>query len=216
MPPKSIVPALIVCALFLARPASAQDIALTARAGTLGPGVEVTTSLDSHFNVRLGLNHLNYTRDDHIADLEVGIDVASDVRFTSFALVADVLPFEKYFRMSLGLVYNHNEVSALAVPSESYSIEGKTFEPDRIGTIEATLDHRRAIQPYMGIGFGNPLRGRVSFLLDLGMLYTDSPRLQMQGTGMIAPTAGQASQLEESLYSFRWYPVAAVGLAIRL
>lgn len=205
----------LILAVSWASTATGQGFSLAARAGTLGPGVEAVTSLDPHFNVRIGASYLSYSRQDYVTDFDVAVDVTSDLRLTSFALIADVLPFERILRMSLGLVYNHNQVTSLAVPAEGYSIEGKTFSPDRIGSLEGSLTHRRPFQPYMGLGLGNPLRGRVTLLIDVGMLYTDAPRLEMQGTGMIAPTAGQAPDLEASMYSFRWYPVAAAGLGIR-
>lgn len=199
-----------------AHSSNAQGLAISGRAGTLGPGVELVTSLDPHFNVRLGANHFNYSRHDYVTSLEVPVHVDSDLRLTSFALIADVLPFEKIFRMSLGLVYNLSEATSLMSPAEGYTLEGKTFSPDRIGSMEATLGHRRPIQPYMGLGLGNPLRGRVTMLLDLGLLYTDAPRLGMQGDGMIAPTAQQAPDLEASLHSFKWYPVVSAGLSLNL
>lgn len=195
--------------------ASGQGISIAARAGTLGPGAEVVTSLDPHFNVRMGANYLAYSRQDYITDFDVAVDVTSDLRLTSFSLIADVLPFERILRMSLGLVYNHNQISSVAVAAEPYTIEGKTFSAERIGTLEGSMTHRRPFQPYMGLGLGNPLRGRATLLLDVGMLYTDAPQLQMQGTGMIAPTAEQAPDLEAAMYSFRWYPVAAVGFGLR-
>lgn len=211
-----LVPILLACGLLAVQSASAQHVALSARAGTLGPGIEVATSLDPHFNLRIGANYLGYSRHDYVTDLEVPVDIDSKLRLASFSLIGDAMPFQKLLRISLGFVYNAGEATALMVPAESYTIEGKTFSPARIGTMEATVNHGRRFQPYMGLGLGNPTSGRVTFLFDLGMLYTDSPRLNMVGNGMIAPTAQQAPDLEAAMYSFRWYPVASIGLALNL
>lgn len=193
-----------------------QGVSMSARAGTLGPGIEFSTSLDPHFNLRFGANYLSYSRHDHVSDLEVPVDIDSKLRLASFSLIGDAMPFQKVLRLSLGFIYNAGEASALMVPTAGYTIEGKTFTPERIGSMEATVNHGRRIQPYMGLGLGNPLRGKVTFLFDVGMLYTDAPQLEMNGRGMIAPTARQAPDLEASLYSFRWYPVASVGLSLNL
>lgn len=198
----------------LATTASAQSVSVGARAGTLGPGIEVSAAISSHFNLRGTANYLNYSRSDEIRDFDIRLMADSDVRLASFGLMADILPFKDVLRLSAGFFWNENQYHALVTPLEGYSIEGKTFSPERIGTMEATLGHRRMVQPYFGLGLGNPTSGRLTFLFDIGMLHTDSPQVEMIGTGMIAPTANQAGDLEAGLYSFRWYPVAAVGFSI--
>ena len=74
------------------------------------------------------------------------------------------------------------------------------------------------MHPYAGIGFGNSVRpgGRVAFALDLGVLYTGSPRIQMEGDGMIAPTAEQGPDIEADLEGVKLYPVLSLGLSLRL
>lgn len=196
----------------LATPVTAQHISVAARAGTLGPGLEVSTNVGSHFNLRGGGHVFWYSRSDEIRDLEVAVRAESDVRLASLGVFADYLPFRNVLRLSAGLVWNNNNVATLLTPVEGYTIEGKTFSPERIGTMEASLGHGARIQPYLGAGLGNPLTGRLTFLFDLGVLYTNSPSVGMSGSGMIAPTASQAPDLEAGFHSFRWYPVAAIGL----
>lgn len=208
-----VVLSCVLCTL-AATPANAQHVALSARAGTLGPGVELSTRISSHLNFRGNASYLAYSRSDEFHDFDVSVVADSDVRLSSFGLMADILPFKDVLRLTAGFVWNDNSLATIMTPLDEYSIEGKTFSTERIGSLEARLGHRRALQPYFGLGLGNPVSGRLTFLFDLGMLYTDSPRLEMTGTGMIAPTSSQATDLEAGLYSFRWYPVAAVGFSI--
>jgi hypothetical protein len=192
----------------------AQHLSIGARAGTLGPGVEVSTRLGSHVNIRGGAHYFAYSRADEVRDLEVAVLAESDVTLSSFGVFADVLPFGDVLRVSAGFLWNGNSAVMQITPTEGYTIEGKTFSPERIGSMEASVGHRASIQPYFGLGLGNPMSGRFTVLFDLGLLYTNSPSLTMSGTGMIAPTATQAPDLEAGFYSFRWYPVAALGFGI--
>src|SRR5690625_28949 len=217
-PMKHLSSALILGLMLLtgATQAQAQTFSIGARAGTLGPGVEISTQVFPYLNVRAGANYLAYARNIEVSDLEVTVDADSRLQLSSGSLLVDYLPFSKVLRLSGGLVYNNNNITSVVMPTESYTIEGKTFSPERIGSIDAKIRHGNRLQPYLGLGLGNPSTGRITPTLDLGFLYTDAPSLSMHGHGMIAPTAGQAADLEAAFYSFKWYPVVAVGFSVRI
>ena len=197
--------------------AHAQHIGVSARAGTLGPGLELTAPLTQKLNVRLGGHYFTYSRSELITDLEIAVRADADLSLTSLGLMLDWFPARRGFRFTGGAFYNRNEATALVIPMEAYELEGKTFAPERIGTMTGRVRHKTQINPYAGIGFGNAVRGhRVSFAFDLGVLYTDSPKIEMEGTGMIAPTARQASQIEDALQGIKLYPVLSLGLNVRL
>lgn len=198
-------------------PASAQEVALTARMGTLGPGLEVTTSLSDRFNARLGGHYFPYSRSDVFSDDDVDVRSDADLTLMSVSAFADWHPFRNVFRLTAGIVYNRNEVSSVVTPISSYTIDEKTFSPERIGTMEASIGHKASFNPYVGLGFGNAVSGsRLGMSFDLGVLYTDSPKVRMSGTGMIAPTANQAPDLEEDLSGITLYPLLSLGISYKL
>ncbi|MDZ7771655.1 MAG: hypothetical protein U5K31_02790 [Balneolaceae bacterium] len=70
----------------------------------------------------------------------------------------------------------------------------------------------------MGLGFGNPVQGSraLGLFVRLGVMYTDAPRFDMQGEGLIAPTANQDEDIEEGLQDFKWYPVLNLGFSVKI
>lgn len=214
---------ILLCAAALACFSSstvlAQRVAVGARVGTLGPGVEVTGGITSRINARLAFHRLDYARQDEIED-EVTILADTKVTLSSFSLLGDYYPFQRAFRVTAGLVFNDNEINALATPTGTYTLNGKAFGPEKIGTLSARVGHKQSVQPYAGIGFGNSVaaghRARIGLAFDLGVLFTGSPRIEMEGTGMIAPTATQAAAMEEDVRGLTVYPNVSLGLTLNL
>lgn len=196
-------------------PAQAQ-FAISARAGSLGPGAELTVGLTQRLNVRAGGTFLPYSRQDVFED-EVDVQITTDARLASGSLLLDFYPFKKVLRLSAGAFYNATQIKAAALPISSYTIDAKEFSAERLGSLEATVDYGSKINPYAGIGFGNAVRGtRLDLLLDIGVLYTDAPRVDLVGTGMIGPTQNHEGSINAGLQEFTLYPVVSLGFGIRI
>lgn len=196
-----------------------RNVSLSARVGSLGPGLELTTSITPKFNLRLAGHHLSYNRSDVLTDLEIDVRADSKLNLTSGALFADFFPARRGFRLTAGVVLNQNQADVRITPLEAYMMDEKAFSPEKIGTLTAVVGHKAQVNPYAGIGFGNSVRkgARLGFVFDLGVLYTDSPRVEMTGTGMIAPTADvQGPKTEYNLRGIKLYPVLAIGLSYKI
>lgn len=195
----------------------AQNVSVGIRVGSMGPGLELTGLLSSTFNARVAANLFSYERSDRLTDLEIAVQADSDLKLGSARALLDFFPVRRGLRLTAGLVYNTNQVETLVTPLESYTLDEKEFSPDKIGHLTATISHKSSINPYAGIGFGNSVRPgkRVGFVFDVGVMYTDSPQVTMEGTGMIAPTATEAAELEENLEGINLYPLISVGVSYR-
>lgn len=180
----------------------------------MGLGLDATYPVASGFNVRAGASYFTYNRTDQIDDLEVTVSYDADLELSSFRALLDWHPFVNAFRVSGGLMYNANSVDAFVEPTESYTVRRKTFQPERIGTMTADVSYGSKIAPYLGIGVGDAVASRIGFAFDLGVLYTGSPSVTMEGTGLIAPTASQDRDLEEGLSVIYLYPVLSFGLSV--
>jgi hypothetical protein len=217
---------LLVCTSLLLlvsiRSAAAQSfgrsVAVGATAGTMGFGVQLSTPVTPRFNLRVGANTFTYSRSDVLSDFDVDVRVDSDLKLSSMRALVDFLPTGRMFRLTGGLIFNGNEGAFLVTPTENYVLNEKEFTPERIGSLRATVGHKSRVNPYLGIGLGNPVStgGRLGITFDLGVLYTSSPRIEMNGDGMIAPTTTQAPQLERDLEGIKVYPLLAVGLSFRI
>lgn len=206
----------LVALLLIAPNLYAQRVALGVKAGTLGGGAEVTAGLTETLNLRAGGSFLPYSLSGDYED-EVTIGYTADLKVQTASVVLDWHPFGNAFRMSGGAVYNGVQVDATATPAEGYTVKNRTFTKEQLGSLSGRVDYGSKIAPYAGFGFGNAVRGsRIDFTVDLGVIYTNAPRLRMEGTGMIAPTAEQDRELEAALTDLKLYPVVSLGLSYRL
>lgn len=197
---------------------SAQNVALGVQAGTMGPGIQAHINAGEKLNVRLGGNLISYSRTDQYTDESEGItlEAKSDINLGSMMAVIDFHPTGGAFRFTGGLFYNGNDFSTRVISLDDYVFsETKTFSAERLGELSGDFQWPNW-NPYLGLGFGNGPEKAVSFQFDLGVLYTGSPTLDLEGTGFIAPTANQDAQINEGIESFQFYPYLSLGFGVRV
>lgn len=190
------------------------NLALTAKAGTLGLGLEASTTLYENFNARLSANGFSYSSDETIDDIEYDLDV--DLR--SLALLLDWHVMKGGLRLSAGVLANGNEVKGSA-PVGNYTIGDAPFT--NVG-LDGEADFKSAA-PYLGIGWGNAVAADKGwgFNLDLGVIFQGEPRVSLTPTG---PNAGlvpanelekERQKLQDDVDKFKYYPVLSIGISYR-
>jgi len=200
-------------------------LGLGIKAGTLGVGFQVGTSLTSRVNVRGGANFFNYS--DSMTEHGVVYNGTLALRSVEAKLDLFVLGG---FRVTPGLLlYNNNHITATASASagQSFTLGGTTyvsspFDPLR-GSAPVTLSK---FAPTLGIGFGNLLPRSFrhwSLSTDLGVVFQGSPQLglALDGTACVngvvcqpisaLPGAAQNIETERlkiqnDLKPFKYYP----------
>lgn len=177
-------------------------------------------------------------------------EVSLDANAGSFTghLLLDYHPFKNGFRLTAGALVGNAKAKghlALINPQTGTSImddprqtvidpndmpkvtvtgkksgEVLVLQPAPDATIDATLSLGRAVQPYVGIGYGYavPVK-RVSFTLDAGVLFSGkalitSPNVVKGDPNMLFSIAGQ--QGTEIRYYTQMLPVLNLGISIRL
>jgi len=195
------------------------------KAGTLGVGFQVGTSLTSRVNVRGGANFFNYS--DSMT--EHGVVYNGTLALRSVETKLDLFVIGG-FRVTPGLLlYNDNHVTATASASagQSFTLGGVSYvssagDPLR-GSAPLTLNK---FSPTLGIGFGNLLPRSFrhwSLSTDIGVVFQGSPKLDLAlgGTAcvngvvcqpiMTLPGASQNIETErlkiqDDLKPFKYYP----------
>ena len=131
--------------------ALAEGIAVGAKIGSLGLGVEgVVAVIPSSLNFRVQANWLDYSSNFEVDD----IDYDLDIDYGSIVGMLDYHPFENNFRISGGVVFNNNEVSVSGVLSDDEMIGDSIYSPEELGTLYGGVS-MNDISPYVGLGFGN-------------------------------------------------------------
>jgi hypothetical protein len=205
--------ALCVC-MAAAVPAGATDVAITAKLGSLGLGVEGTFGLTEQFNARLGLNKFTYDRSETVSD----VDYDLDLELQSISVLADWHPFRSKFRFTAGLMSNSNELVGSSA-TQNVEINGVNY-----GTVglDAKLDFD-STAPYFGIGWGNAVAADKGwgFNVDLGVMYQGSGSVTLTATG---PDAGSVPQdelaaeerdFEDDIKGYKYYPVFSFGASYK-
>jgi hypothetical protein len=204
----------LACFGLISANAEAMDMALTAKLGSLGLGLEGTFGLTEQFNARLGLNKFDYDRTESISDIEYDLDL----ELQSISLLADWHPFGNSFRFTVGVMSNGNELSGSS--TSSGLTVGDTFYPG-IG-LDAKLDFD-STAPYLGVGWGNALaadRGW-GFNVDLGILYQGSGNVTLTPTGVNASLVNpndvslEEQRFEDDIKDYKYYPVFSFGVSYR-
>lgn len=206
---------LTLLSLFLLVTSSAAfgQIGFGLQAGTLGPGVTAGMSISPKLTVRAGFNYLPVSYSDQTDEFDIAIAYDAEATLSSASVLADFHPFGGGFRLTGGAFLNMTEGNATVLPTEPYELnENKTFTVERVGSLSATVGYQSSVAPYAGFGFGRVIRQGFGFNVDFGVLYTGSPKIEMSGDGLIAPTALQAERLQEGVKSFQFYPVFSIGL----
>ncbi|MFQ5720186.1 MAG: hypothetical protein ACE5IK_11625 [Acidobacteriota bacterium] len=195
------------------------DIGVAARAGTQGLGAEVGVSFTKWVGIRAG--YYGLTVSDSLS--EGGIDYDGDLEVGGGGLLADFYPFRGRFRLTAGLFSNNNEIRVSATPTANQEIGGNIYTPAEIGMLRGKVMFNDTA-PYLGIGWGNISKGhRIGFLFDAGVLKQGSADVRLEATSpnvvdmaaLLADLRLEASQVEDDIQDYDFWPVISFGLAIR-
>lgn len=194
-------------------------IALGLKAGTLGLGAELTIGIiEEALNLRAGGNYLHLRFSGKIKDVDYGVDL----NMASVPVLLDYHPFFNNFRITGGVMYNHNRPSLDANLNKAQKIGDHEYTPEEIGTLTGRVAFNR-FAPYAGIGFGNAVGGPATswnFVFDLGILFQGIPGISLTADGtksgdpiFQADLAKEEDNVQDEANKFRFYPVLAIGVS---
>ena len=198
------------------------DIAIGAKASTLGFGGEVTVGLTPSFNVRAGYNGYNYS--GSTSQNQINYDYK--LSLGSVPVLLDWYPFEHSgWRLSPGVIFNNNKVSATGTSTlvgSTIEINHVPYQISDIGSLTGSVDFDKTV-PYLGLGWGNAVgkNGGLSFVFDLGVMFQGTPKVALAASNPTiqnSPTFQtdinkEISDLKDKTDKFKYYPVLSIGLA---
>jgi hypothetical protein len=205
---------------------AAADVAIYAKAGTLGYGGGVGIDVTESIRVRGEYTTGSFSPSDIDTD-DVTYDPDLDLK--SGALLLDWHPFKGGgFRVTAGLIANGNELKVKAEPrASSYTINGQVYAASEIGTLKGKAEFD-STAPYLGIGWGDAFGkdGHFTFVADLGVMYQGSGDVTLNATCGPAATptqcariqssvAAEEKNLEDEISDYKYWPVLSIGLGYR-
>jgi len=208
---------LALSSFLLFEEAQAQDLglAVSGKVGTLGYGIELTKSITSTINARVGAHYFTFGYVSIVSEEKIELDV--DLKLQSLSVLFDWHPFNNGIHLSVGLLHNENEVAFQATPTKNYPFDGTTYTPADLGSVTGIVNFKK-VAPYLGIGFGNAVgKGKkMGMVFDFGVIFQDSPNVHLNAIGMIEPTAEQEPLVEENVKDFKFYPIISLGITYKI
>ena len=198
------------------------DTSLGIRAGTLGGGLELSYALSQRAAVRLNVDRYNRTQSSDQDNIQYDMKL----KLQTASLLGDWFPFANNFRISAGAMFNGNKFTMKGQPTGAgFTINDQPYAAAEVGSLEAEVKFKKAA-PYFGIGYGRPINRGLSLIFDAGIMFQGSPRSKIdvscgaaapQGsprcTSLQSDASAEESSLDDSLHSFKYYPVISLGLA---
>jgi len=197
------------------------DINGALKLGTLGVGVDLSSSFNDTFALRFNVNGMSVTQTDTQdgTDFEGTLDL-----FTAGALI-DYYPFENNFRFSSGLYYNENGFTGKAKPTvgSTVEIDGTNYtlgDTGDIGSLDADISFP-STAPYIGLGWGNDAHYQGwGFTLDVGAMYHGTGNVDLKANvnnelladAIANDVAAEEQNIKADLEEFKFYPVVSIGV----
>jgi hypothetical protein len=217
---KSILIKITVAAMALGAAAAASaDNALGfgVKAGTLGLGVEGTWRPLPYMDVRFGANQFDYTD----TRSETGVVYDAELNLDNYYVTGNFRFPLSPFRVTAGVYSNGNEVNAVSGDNGAIIvIGGDPYPSDLVGTlsVRGSFD---STSPYVGVGYDFSLFGKVGMNLDFGVLWQDSPKVDIASDGILSgnPTfeaslEAERQELEDNLSDYKVWPVISLGFVV--
>lgn len=198
----------LVFAVALLACGAAQAAGIGIRAGTTGIGADLAWGLAPTLSARVGYSALKWSYDVDTSNARY----EGDLKLSNLSGLLDFHPLGPSFRLTGGLILNHNKYQATGRPSSGP------------GSFDATVEPGRRAAPYLGVGWGNVAGAGVNFYADLGVMFMGSPKATLsancaglsgaQCSTLQSQAADEQARLEDQLRSLKAYPVLNVGVTI--
>ena len=193
-------------------------LALGAKVGTTGFGVEGRMPVTESLYGRFGVNYFHYS---HALD-KGALNYKGKLTLLTVPLMLDYHPFEgSGFRLSGGVAYNGNKVSATALPNKSVTLNNHTYTAAELGSVKATLTLGQKVVPVISLGYDSSFvsDSRVSFNAEAGFMYLGTSKVRVSANGVGASNQSLINDLNQDANKslkqvknyLRFFPVVSLG-----
>ncbi|MFT5575144.1 MAG: hypothetical protein ACI89D_000659 [Bermanella sp.] len=225
--------------IFLASGQSFAQISTRIQASDVGLGAELGYRWDSQWGLRVGYlrGNLDFTFDaDDTNDVEGDeLEYDSEVNLENFYLLADWHPWNRYFRLTGGVFFNHSNgriVTRCNAPSLSPTITqplipttsncefgNSRFPVAILGEVTTKIDFE-TIAPYLGMGWGHRPVSGFAFNADVGVIYVGSASIDISSSGSCNSNEqcrneleNEEREIEDELEDYTFVPFVSLGLS---
>lgn len=188
---------------------------------TNGWGGEVKYIFNKRLTLRTGYETLNYDYGFNFDENDISYDATMSYKTGGIPLLLD-FNFSRHFYISGGVMFNSFNPKITGYASSNLQYGDIEISAEDVGDFTYTIKPELQVSPYGALGFRSFIGKSKRFVFNLegGMYYLGSPEVEIEATGLLAPTAdpahGQKEIFENQLKQYKFYPVLKLGFAVKL
>ncbi len=192
-----------------------------AQAATSGFGVNVRYIFNKRLSLKSGIETLSFNKSFNFNEYDISYAANLKYKTGGIFVVADYFYLPGLY-VSAGAANNSLNPQLDGEALDGIPYGEITIPPSKVGQFHFSLEPSLKISPYGGIGFRKFFGAgeRVAFNFETGIYYLGAPQINIEATGLLAPTANPAHRqkqlLEKQLESYNFYPVVKINLAVKL
>lgn len=194
--------------------ASAENngIAVAAKVGTLGVGIELIKEVIPNITLRGGFNYLSLSRSASLSD----VDYDANVDLQTLSLFADWHPNNSNFFLSAGTLMNGYEVTAKGTQTGNITVGNNSFTGNAQFDSKVKFDKST---PYLGVGYRKKLKTKgLSWTAEAGVLFQNEFEVELDVDAPIAVGITQndvdveRQQIINDVEDLKYLPMVSVGI----
>jgi len=188
---------------------------------TNGWGGEVKYVLNKRFTVKSSFETLSFSTDYSFNESDIDYDATFDYKTGGISLLGD-FNYTRNLYVSAGILFNDFNPKITGHAASDLEYGDITIPASKVGDFDFSIKPGMKVSPYAGLGFRAFFgeKKSVVFNTEVGMFYMGSPEIEIEATGLLAPTAdpahGQKETFESQLEQYKFYPVLKLNLAVKL
>jgi hypothetical protein len=195
-------------------------VAIGAKIGTTGIGLEARTPIVDNIYGRIGINGAQSNKQGSSYE---GIIYKIKGSLLTVPLMMDYHPIDNSgFRLSAGIAYNGNSFTGEANITKNVTINNTTYTANDIGSIKTKITLGNKIAPIVSVGYDSSFicDNAWSFNAEAGVMFSGTPKVKVSATGILGNDAKAIKDLEynanKNLNKVKKYlkifPILSIGL----
>ncbi|MCA1758668.1 MAG: hypothetical protein LC658_02770, partial [Bacteroidales bacterium] len=159
--------------------------------------------------------NIDYSQDD------IDFETSFDYKTGSIFVLGDFY-YTRNLYLSGGVMFNSFSPEITGYATSDLQYGDITIPASMVGDFTFTVTPELKISPYASLGVRSFIgkKKRVLWTTEVGCFYMGAPQVEIEASGLAAPTAdpahGQKENLESQIEQYKFYPVLKMGLAIKL
>jgi hypothetical protein len=200
---------------------SVKGLYLGGQASTNGWGFDLKYIFNKTITLKTGFETLAISHHFNFDEHEIMFDADLDYNTGGVFLLADI-NYTRNLYLSVGAALNSLNPNITGQAANDLTYGDITLPASEVGEFGVKLTPENKISPYAGLGFRSfwGEKKRVTFYFVGGFYYLGSPTVEIEATGLIAPTAdpanGRKELIENQISQYKFYPVLKMSFAIKL